>query len=107
MQWVIHANQNVIPEFFIFVSSEGLESEGGLERRIVSGRLHSDGGSMYTLILIDSAIRLYFRYNGPFPEKKPLISDFFFRFEINPSEEQLEWEMPVNTNVNFSQNSVS
>ncbi|MDP3935945.1 MAG: hypothetical protein Q8Q56_03040 [Alphaproteobacteria bacterium] len=56
-----------IPSSYILVSSQKPESDGGLRRRLTSGRDYPADATMDTAIPLASPVRLYFRYNGPFP----------------------------------------
>jgi len=53
--------QENMPKVFIFVSSQRLESTGGMRRRLISGR--NSPSSINEEIPINSDIRLFFRYN--------------------------------------------
>lgn len=60
------AERKLIPQIFILVSSQKPESDGGILRRLTSGRTYLSGKDMDTPIPLDSSVRLYFRYNGPY-----------------------------------------
>ncbi len=53
-----------MPHIFIFASSHKLETDGGLARRLTSGRSYPASETIDSPIAMNSSVRLYFRYNG-------------------------------------------
>lgn len=53
------------PQVFIFVSSQTLETEGGVARRLTSGRFFEGDETIESPIDVENPVRFYFRYNGP------------------------------------------
>lgn len=55
-----------MPHIFIFISSQREETDGGIGRRLISGRpCTTEGETIESPIPLGSPVRLYFRYNGP------------------------------------------
>ncbi|MBA3752031.1 hypothetical protein H0X06_04520 [Candidatus Dependentiae bacterium] len=58
-----------MPEVFILVSSQKLETKGGIGRRLLAGRGTNPTATIKNMIPIESSTRLFFRYNGPDVER--------------------------------------